>query len=99
MNEPKTEFGAYVRAERKRKGMSQRELAKRANVAYTTIQRIETSDCCVMTKNTRKSILQALSDEKAVDIFEYRNEIHNLYIALKDLLQAMERGANDESDS
>lgn len=100
MNKPKTEFGAYVRAERKKLGMSQRGLAKRSGVALTTIQRVETSDSKT-TANNHAAIVRALQETENSRIKEphkYRAEIMRLYEAAKDLIRAME-GEADVHDS
>lgn len=92
MIEPKTEFGAYVRAKRKRLRMSQRELAQRSMVGFSTIQRIETRDGKT-TANTRAAVLRALEETEDLRIKEphkYKAEIMRLYEAAKDLIRALE---------
>ena len=101
MVEPKTEFGAYVRAERKRLRMSQRELAQRSMVAFTTIQNVETRDRKT-TANNRAAILRALEeteDSRIKEPHKYKAETMRLYEAAKDLIRAMEGDLDGELES
>lgn len=66
MKEPKTKLGSFIRAARKERGLSQRELAKRARVAFTTIQRIETEESKPSANNVA-AIIRALDIEEELD--------------------------------
>lgn len=91
MSEPKTEIGAEIRAERIRKGLSQKELADITGVSVTTIYRMEAGISV-----PRKSVINAIRAALAADCktaesdpFGCRDEILRFFAAAEDLIRAL----------
>lgn len=74
MKKPITKFGAYVRNERTRLGLSQRKLAEKTGVSLTTIQRIETENRKT-TENNKKAIMKALNKSETDNAIEKHREM------------------------
>lgn len=91
MVEPKTVIGAEIRAERIRKGLSQKELADMVGVSVMTIRRLETGEVY-----PRKPMLDAIKAALTVhdnpaesDPFGCRDEILRFFAAAEDLIRAL----------
>lgn len=57
----KETLGDVIRKAREERGISQRELASKVNVSYSTISRIELGDTIVPVNSTLRAIAEALS--------------------------------------
>lgn len=91
MAEPKTVIGAEIRAERIRKGLSQKELADMVGVGVMTIHRLETGKSYPRKPmfNAIKAALAADCKTAESDLFGCRDEILRFFAAAEDLIRAL----------
>ena len=81
-------FGEFVRRERLKRGLSQKELAERAKVSYVSVSRIERSE--TGTVGMKKSLIAGLADGLGLPVEVLKKAIHGENIAW-DLVRICQR--------